>query len=187
MKRSILIQFICLALVAATPAWANIYKKVGPDGRVSFTDTPTEEGYRIYIRETPDVLPWRTYAHVVAERLDLDPKLVRALIYVESGERPDAVSNKGAMGLMQLMPQTAKELGVSNPMRPRENVRGGVHYFSQMMERFGGDVKLALAAYNAGPSAVEKYGGIPPFKETQDFVRKVLNIYAKVKIGEDNS
>jgi soluble lytic murein transglycosylase-like protein len=144
------------------------------------------------IRESPAanssrLLTWREFAHKEARRINLDPKLVRAVIYVESGENPKAVSPKGAMGLMQLMPGTARDLGVEDPMRPRENIRGGVQYLSQMLDRFGGDVRLALAAYNAGPGAVEKFGGVPPYPETQDFVKKVLNVYKKVSIDDDNT
>ncbi len=112
--------------------------------------------------------------HALAERLD--PVLVRALVQVESGYNPAALSNKGAMGLMQLMPETARDLAVGRPFEPEENVRGGTTYLRSLLDRFG-RVELALAAYNAGPSAVAQYGGIPPFPETVEYVRRVLSLW----------
>ncbi len=107
---------------------------------------------------------------------DLDPRLIQAVMQVESGFNRSALSSKGAMGLMQLMPQTARLLQVTDPWDPEENVRGGVKYLKQMVDRFG-DLELALAAYNAGPEAVERHHGIPPYRETQEYVRKVLQLY----------
>lgn len=111
----------------------------------------------------------------VASITKVPEKLIRAVIQVESGGRHNVVSNKGAIGLMQLMPSTAKELGV-NPYDPYENVLGGAMYLKKLYDMFG-DWKLALAAYNAGPGAVKKYGGIPPYKETQNYVKKVMALY----------
>jgi Transglycosylase SLT domain len=107
----------------------------------------------------------------------LDPKLVKAVIQVESGYRAGAVSRKGAVGLMQLMPGTASNLAVRDRYDPDQNVRGGTTYLRQMLDRFEGRVELAVAAYNAGPGAVEKHRGIPPFAETRDYVRRVLALY----------
>lgn len=109
----------------------------------------------------------------------LDPRLLKAVAAAESGFDPKAVSSKGAVGIMQLMPGTAKELGVSDPFDPVQNVRAGARYLHRMLDRFGGDLELALAAYNAGPGVVEKYGGVPPFIETRRYVEKVLSIFRK--------
>lgn len=109
-----------------------------------------------------------------AQHHGLQPDLVRAVIQVESGFNPFAVSPKGAMGLMQLMPATASELGVVNPFEPEQNIRGGVAYLKQLLERFDNKVELALAAYNAGPGAVDRYGQqVPPYRETQAYVKKI--------------
>lgn len=109
---------------------------------------------------------------------EIDPLLISAIMAVESDFNPGAVSDKGAIGLMQLMPETAGELGV-NPHNMSQNVEGGTRYIKQMLEKFSGDLKLALAAYNAGPNAVIRHGGIPPYTETQNYVLKVLKNYEK--------
>jgi soluble lytic murein transglycosylase-like protein len=112
-----------------------------------------------------------------ASRLQVDPQLVHAIIEVESEYDPMAISRKGAMGLMQLIPETAQRFGVENPFNPKENIEGGVSYLRYLLDHFGGDLSLSLAAYNAGEGAVQRFRGIPSFAETRDYVRKVTNIY----------
>jgi hypothetical protein len=115
-----------------------------------------------------------------ASRLQIDPQLVHAIIKVESEYDPKAISRKGAMGLMQLIPQTAQRFGVENPFNPKENIEGGASYLKHLLDLFGGDLPLSLAAYNAGEGAVQRFGGIPSFTETRDYVRKVTDIYQSV-------
>jgi len=112
-----------------------------------------------------------------ASRHNVDPSLVRAVIKVESNFNPNAVSRKGAMGLMQLMPQTARLLNVSNPFDPEQNVDAGVRQLKQLMENYGGDVKLTLAAYNAGPGAVARSAGVPHYAETRQYVKRITQLY----------
>ena len=125
-------------------------------------------------------LPSQEINHLVeqtANRFQVDPQLVHAIIKVESEYDPKAVSPKGAMGLMQLIPETAQRFGVENPFNPKENIEGGVSYLKHLLDLYGGDLSLSLAAYNAGEHAVQRFGGIPSFAETRDYVQKVTDIY----------
>ena len=118
-----------------------------------------------------------TLIRSAAAKYGVDPKLVSAVAEAESSRRPDAVSSAGAVGVMQLMPETAKALGVNNVYDPAQNIDGGAKYLKEMLDDFGGDVRRAVAAYNAGPQAVKAYGGVPPYAETQNYVNKVLDLY----------
>jgi soluble lytic murein transglycosylase-like protein len=109
-----------------------------------------------------------------AARYGIDPAVLHGLIQQESGFDPNSTSGAGAVGLAQLMPGTASSLGVTNPLDPAQSIDGGAHYLREQLDSFGGDVTKALAAYNAGPGAVQRYGGVPPYAETQDYVQKVL-------------
>lgn len=119
--------------------------------------------------------------NAAAKQYRIDPALVRAVIHAESAFRPKAVSSKGAMGLMQLMPGTAKELGVVNAMAPEQNIHGGVKYLAMLLDENRGNTRLATAAYNAGPGAVKRYGGVPPYKETQTYVKRVKVLHERYK------
>ena len=169
-----------LALLAASPAVAGDVKlKVGENGRkIILNESSGQRATRLSARlVTP---PDADLQPVIARHADthqLDPRLVQAVIQVESGYNAQAVSRVGAMGLMQLMPGTARDLAVANAYDPDENVRGGTAYLRRMLDRFRGSLEMAVAAYNAGPEAVERYRGIPPYRETRDYVRRVLALY----------
>lgn len=166
----------------ATPARADIYRWRDASGRLHFTDTPRHTGYTLYLR-TPKPRPaslatgtgpaqFQPMIRQYAEMFRLEESLLRAVIKAESDFDPRAVSRKGARGLMQLMPDTAQELGVTDPFDAAQSLYGGGRYLRQQMDRFG-NLDLALAAYNAGPSAVERHGGVPPFEETREYIVRV--------------
>ncbi len=182
-----------LVLLAATavPASAQLYSWRDAEGVLVVSDRarPDDGEMKTYevpkaprVRATREVaLPARAEAlGPVIERhateQGLEPDLVRAVIQAESAFNPRAVSVKGAMGLMQLMPATARQFGVTDPFHPEQNIRAGVAYLRQLMDLYESDVHLALAAYNAGPGAVQRYSGIPPYRETQDYVKKITAV-----------
>jgi soluble lytic murein transglycosylase-like protein len=136
---------------------------------------PFGDGSTVSARQTPSNLA--PLIEKAATEAGVDPQLFDALVASESGYDPSARSRAGALGLSQLMPDTARSLGVQNPLDPTQNLQGGASHLAQMMKRFNGDPRLALAAYNAGPGAVEKFGGVPPYNETQRYVEKVMNLF----------
>jgi len=140
---------------------------------------PNANGVRI----SPDAADMRPLIEKAAKENGVDVALLDALVQAESNYAPNARSRAGALGLTQLMPDTAAALGVSNPFDPVQNLNGGAKYLSQLLSRFNGDASLALAAYNAGPNTVERYGKIPPYPETQNYVNKVLTLAAARRIA----
>jgi soluble lytic murein transglycosylase-like protein len=174
-----------LALHPALAVAGNVRVVVGASGRkVIVNENSTQRTRRLSAKLVP--LPDADLQPLIDRHSgdqNLDPKLVRALIQAESGYNKRALSNKGAMGLMQLMPATASLLNVQNPYDPDDNIRGGTRYLRQMIDRFAGRLEFAIAAYNAGPGAVERHGGIPPFAETRAYVRRVLSLYQGADLG----
>ncbi len=171
--------FLCPTIIRA-----DIYRYVDPDGIVHFTNTPGDSKGDLYLREAPKGPPpgkgneWMMeYAERYSRANNLSPALVKAIIKAESNGQRYAVSPKGAQGMMQLMPFTARRMNVSDPFDPIENIEGGVKYIKELLGTFGGNLVFAVAAYNAGPEAVKKYGGIPPYKETRTYVKRVMNYY----------
>jgi len=166
----------------------GLTKLPGGEARVKVS-SPLQEKHPESGREKATSLPHeekaeRNFDHIiqrVAKSYDVDPALVRAIIMAESSYNPRAVSKKGAKGLMQLMPKTAEYLGVEDSFNPEHNINGGVRYFKELLDQFDGDVKLALAAYNAGSRRVREYKGIPPFKATQLYVKKVFEYHQQYK------
>ena len=170
---------ILLLSAIALPAFAGETTiQIRADGTKVIVNEPSEARSRRLsdrlIAVPDDELAEAIDRHAIAR--DLEPRLVQAVVQVESGYNRNARSNKGAIGLMQLMPGTASDLAVSDPWDPEQNLRGGTSYLRQMIDRFGG-LELALAAYNAGPEAVAKYGGIPPYAETRAYVQRILHMF----------
>ena len=179
---------VATAIVTAVPADAEVYRLATNDGTVHFTNAPTDPRYRGlghssgtaagYLRLPPaDTGRYVTEIKDASGRYGVPERLVQAVIRVESAFNPRAVSIKGAQGLMQLMPETASLLGVRNSFDPQQNIDGGVRHLRGLIDRFGNDLPMALAAYNAGEKAVVTYRGIPPFAETRDYVTRVLYHY----------
>ncbi len=173
--------------------WADIFKYVSPDGRIYYTDEPKKGfDYRLIIRTRP-----RTYARDVkfmsgnklkysemiakaAAKHQMDPRLLHAVIQAESAYNANAVSSAGAVGLMQLMPDTARRYGVSDRRDAEQNIDGGTRYLKDLLSMFNSNLKLAVAGYNAGEGAVMKYNNsVPPYPETRNYVQQVLSLYGK--------
>jgi soluble lytic murein transglycosylase-like protein len=170
-------------MVAAHGRADGIFAVTNHNGEIVYinTNTPNPGQGRLHAPEAsvqnPQIGKIDTLADQIASQHRVDPSLVHAVIQVESDYDPKAVSSKGAMGLMQLIPETAARLGVGNPFDPRQNIEGGVTYLKYLLKLFHGSVPLALAAYNAGENSVIRWGGIPPITETQDYVQKVTRLY----------
>lgn len=189
---------ICSFVLAETP-FAGIYRWVDENGTIHFTNCPRDAKYKLYLRESKDDIGEDEYGKPSVSTLSKNPTvfdpliqefsrkynvdfaLVKAMIKAESGFNPNAVSKKGAKGLMQLMPETALRLNVVNVFDPRENIDGGVRYFKYLLSLFNNDLRLSLAAYNAGENIVSELRTIPPYRETIDYVRKVLTYYQSYK------
>jgi soluble lytic murein transglycosylase len=181
--------FILSFLLWPVASGADIYRYVDADGVIHYSNTQPDEKFTLYLREGPKTVPratasslptasWMTgYVDRVSRANDLPPALVHAIIKAESNGQRKAVSPKGAKGVMQLMPFTSKRMRVVDPFDPIENIEGGIRYIKELLVSFEGDLTNTVAAYNAGPAAVRKYGGVPPYQETRLYVRRVMDLY----------
>ncbi len=178
--------FLMLLIWLGFTGWlhADIYMYVDPNGVMHFSNIPTSSKYEVYLRER-SLKPVRSamagvydkYIFEAAEKYGVPASLLKAVIRVESNFNPWAVSRKGAKGLMQIMPENFKLLEIKDPFDPRENIMGGTKYLKELLNKYRGKQPLALAAYNAGPKAVSRFNRIPPYKETEAYVKKVMKFY----------
>jgi soluble lytic murein transglycosylase-like protein len=179
-----------LIILLGVNAYADMYQTTADDGAVLYTNVPVSRSKVILkekavrkgdtgnVKKNASVGEFHNMAEEKAKRHNVDPKLVKAVIKAESNWNPSAVSNKGAVGMMQLMPKTASDLGVGDRYNPEENIEGGVKYLRYLLDKFNGNLTLTLAAYNAGPARVEKVKGVPSIPETVNYVKRVMNDYS---------
>lgn len=188
----IIIILIVFFLTGLHTTSADIYKFVDKQGIIHYSNVPDDQNnnkilpkgsnYTLHSgRKQPPVKHQPRYRKIInttSKKYNIEPSLLKAVIEVESNWNSQAVSRKGAQGLMQLMPSTSKNLKVRNPFNPEENIEGGARYLKSLLDKYNGDLSLALAAYNAGPHRIDKFGGVPPIPETQKYVKKVLGLYS---------
>lgn len=180
---------LALLLVVAGPLFLNadVYKHIDKDGVLHFTDRPGGDGFYLYLSvdekgsSAYDRSDYDTWIQEAAGKYRISFGLLKALIKVESNFNARAVSPAGAKGLMQIMPHNFRALDIRDPFDPYQNIMGGARYLREMLNRHNGNRQLALAAYNAGPNAVARYGRVPPYTETMDYVRKVMKYYIVYK------
>ena len=179
-----------LLFFLAAVASADIYRYIDENGVMHFTNAPTssKQDFKLFMKEGRNKSPSWSYRKKydglitkASERFGVSFPLLKAIIKAESDFDPQAVSKKGAMGLMQIMPHNFKLLGLKDPFNPTQNINAGARYFRQLYDRFDGKLALSLAAYNAGPTAVDRYKTIPPYDETEEYVRRVLKFYYNYK------
>jgi soluble lytic murein transglycosylase len=182
------VVFILIAIVSSVHA--DIYMYIDDNGVMHFTNAPTsnQHEYKVYIKERTSISnrfqatdKYDKLISNASKEFNVDSRLLKAMIKAESDFDPRAISTKGAMGLMQIMPENFKMLNIENPFDPWQNIRAGAQYFKKLYKRFNGKLALSLAAYNAGPTAVDRYKSIPPYQETEEYVRRVLRYYRTFK------
>jgi soluble lytic murein transglycosylase-like protein len=188
-----MIGILLFVATVPTPCLADIFLYVDNEGVMHFSNAPTHNRYRVYMKESTGSPPeveksakpdTDKYDHLISEScglLGVEFALVKAIIRAESSFDPYAISTKGAEGLMQLMPETSKKLNIANPFDPHENIKGGVKYLKYLLDRFNYDLKLSLAAYNAGETTVAEVKGVPNYRETKSYIAEVLRYYKEYK------
>jgi soluble lytic murein transglycosylase len=197
LKKQVLLAAAFITVIVMLPggSFAAIYKYVDENGNIHLTNVPGDPRYKLWLDDkkgyrghSADPAAYDDHIFKAAQYYGIDPLLVKAVIKIESNFNRHAVSRKGAIGLMQLMPSTANDMNVGNPYDAEENIFGGTCYLSRLLDMFQGDLDLSLAAYNAGPERVKQQGGIPRIQETQDYVRKVMACYKRYrKNGQKSS
>jgi soluble lytic murein transglycosylase-like protein len=192
MRFAAIMGLLFFSTITTTPALADIFVYIDKEGVMHFSNAPTQAHYRVYMKEGPGTPPQveiskpdtDKYDQLIAESCRLhgvDFALVKAIIRAESCFDPYAISSKGAEGLMQLMPETSKRLNVANPFDPHENIKGGVKHLKYLLDRFNHDLRLSLAAYNAGETTVAEVNRVPNYRETKNYVTEVLRYYREYK------
>jgi soluble lytic murein transglycosylase len=180
------VVLLALVLVPA-PAPADIYRYVDENGVMHFTNAPTSGKFKLFMRERKvfiSKLDSNQFDPIISEaskKYGIEAPLIKAVIKAESDFDPNAISHKGARGLMQIMPMNYRLLNVENPFDPNQSIEGGARYLRDMLDRYKGSLNLSLAAYNAGPGAVDRHGGVPPYPETTEYIERVMKYYQRYK------
>jgi soluble lytic murein transglycosylase len=182
------ILFTLLIFIFGPPsASADIYRYIDENGVMHFTNAPTSSKFKLFMRERKifiSKLDSNQFDPIIADaskKYGLEAPLIKAVIKAESDFDPNAISHKGARGLMQIMPMNFRLLNVENPFDPHQSIDAGARYLRDMMDRYNGKLNLSLAAYNAGPGAVDRHGGVPPYQETEEYIERVMRYYERFK------
>jgi len=176
-----------MLMVGPSPVAADIYRYIDENGVMHFTNAPTSSKFKLFMRERQifiSKLDSNQFDPIIADaskKYGLEAPLIKAVIKAESDFDPNAISNKGARGLMQIMPMNFRLLNVENPFDPHQSIDAGARYLRDMMDRYNGKLNLSLAAYNAGPGAVDRHGGVPPYQETEEYIERVMRYYQRYK------